>query len=48
MIRISGKRINQEYLRQEQQKLDDDIRGMEEDLDNDGIDNEPVQHKISN
>ena len=43
-----GMKNYQEYLRQEQQKLDDDIRGMEEDLDNDGIDNEPVQHKISN
>ena len=38
----------EEYLKEQQQQLDDDIAGMEEDLDNEGIANEPEQHRISN
>ncbi len=43
-----GMKAYEEYLRKQQEQLDDDIRGMEEDLDNDGINNEPEKHKISN
>ncbi len=39
-----GMKAYQEYLKQQQQQLDDDIKGMEEDLDNDGINNEQ-EHK---
>ena len=43
-----GMKAYEEYLRQQQQQLDDDIKGMEEDLDNEGINNEPEKHLISN
>lgn len=43
-----GMKAYEEYLKEQQQKLDDDIAGMEEDLDNEGIANEPEKHLISN
>ena len=43
-----GMKAYEEYLKEQQQQLDDDIAGMEEDLDNEGIANEPEQHRISN